>query len=214
MTTQPLPDHPSVTPPGGPRPQDRRWNSALIASACVLAVMVVAMYLESRIWWCKCGEATIWISDVWTSHCSQHLLDPYSFSHFSHGLIFAGLFGFIGARRRWPVPWQLFTSITTAAAWEVAENSPFVINRYRTVTMSLDYLGDSIINAVGDVLCCILGFFVARKLGTWKTIALFAIIEIVMLVTMKDNLTLNVIMLISPIQAIKNWQTAGHLPPA
>lgn len=194
------------------------WASLLCILATV-ALMVVAMRFEGRIWWCECGEPDLWKSSVWTSHCSQHLLDPYSASHFSHGLLFWCLFAWMttgavgrvtGLASRFSVRWRLVAAVLLAAAWEVAENSPWVIERYRTATMSLDYLGDSVINAVGDVLCCIAGFFTARAIGVRWTLLLFMAIELVMLATIRDNLTLNVIMLVWPIEAIKQWQTQGH----
>ncbi len=179
-----------------------------LASLAVLVTMVVALKIEGGIWWCARGDWSPWITDVWTPHCSQHVADPYSLTHFSHGLIFWGLFSLVGLRLS--LNWKLVSAITIAAAWEVLENSPLIINRYRTVTMSLDYLGDSIINSLGDVLSCVIGFYAARWLGLWKTLALFVAIELVLLVLMRDNLTLNIIMLIHPIDAIKQWQSVGH----
>ena len=179
---------------------------------------VIALRLEGRRWWCACGQPALWKSDVWSSHCSQHLLDPYSFTHFSHGLIFCGVFTLLAGllQRRFgrtlSVPWQLCVSVVVAALWEIAENSPFVIERYRSATMSLDYLGDSIANSLGDIGCCALGFVAARKLGWVRSLIVFVVIELVLLAWIRDNLTLNVVMLVWPIHAIKAWQTAGHVP--
>lgn len=206
--------------PTPPSKFDRLIPTLLIPA--VIAVMCAAMLFEGRIWWCECGSFELWKSDVWSSHCSQHLFDPYTMSHICHGLVFWCLFAWAGdwlgpkyfplASATFTIPRRLLLAVIIAAAWEVAENSPFVIERYRSVTMSLDYMGDSIINAVGDVLSCIFGFLLARRLGTKWTIALFAALELVSLATIKDNLTLNVIMLTYPIPAIKAWQAQGHLP--
>ncbi|MEK6700704.1 MAG: DUF2585 family protein [Planctomycetota bacterium] len=180
-----------------------------IAGLVVVIAMIVAMRIEGRIWYCALRDWSPWISDVWTPHCSQHIADPYSFTHFTHGLIFYGFFCLVA--RRLSFDWKLFGAITIAAAWEVLENSPLIINRYRESTMSLDYLGDSVVNSTCDVLFCILGVYVARWIGLWRSLALFVAIEIGLLLTMRDNLTTNVIMLIHPIDAIKQWQSAGHV---
>jgi len=186
--------------------------------------MILAMRALGRIWWCECGGWALWKSDVWSSHCSQHLADPYTITHFSHGLLFWCLFAVvfdrwaprIGARpagvaRRFTVPWRLVTARVAAAVWEVVENSPWVIERYRTVTMSLDYLGDSVVNAIGDVLACVAGFFTARWLGVTRTLILFVVLELALLLAIRDNLSLNVLMLTWPIEAVRSWQTAGHV---
>jgi hypothetical protein len=174
----------------------------------VLAVTIVALHAEGRRWWCECGHPWLWVSGVWTSHCSQHLADPYSLTHVSHGLIFfAALLLF---RRRLGLGWRFCIALTIAAGWEVLENSSFIINRYREETMSLDYLGDSIGNSLGDIASCALGFVIARWLGLWWSLAIFVATEVALLFLIRDDLTLNVIMLIHPIPAIKAWQSMGH----
>ncbi|MDX2117219.1 MAG: DUF2585 family protein [Planctomycetota bacterium] len=196
-----------------------------------IAAMTVGLRLEGRIWWCACGSLDLWKSDVWSSHCSQHLVDPYSITHLSHGLlIWCGLAMVLdmrwtrgaassldGARQRsasmFATPWRITAAVVFACVWELAENSPAVIERYRSVTMSLDYLGDSVINSLGDVACCTVGMFVARRLGVLRTLAFFAVTEIALLWLIRDNLTLNVIMLAAPIDAIKQWQMQGHGVP-
>jgi len=210
------------------------WRSSLIipTTICLLAiiVMLVGLRVEGRIWWCACGSLDLWKSDVWSSHCSQHLIDPYAVTHLSHGLLIwcglALLFDLAWTRALSPgldttriraaaaftTPWRVTAAILFACAWELAENSPVVIDRYRSVTMSLDYMGDSVVNATGDVLCCTLGMFVARRLGVWRTLVFFAATELALLWFIRDNLTLNVIMLLAPIEAIKQWQTQGQVP--
>lgn len=173
----------------------------------VMALTAILMRLEGRLWWCECGEVRVWISNVWTSHCSQHLFDPYSLTHLSHGLIFCWVLGWLVPR--WPLERQLVVAVVLAAGWEVLENSPMIIDRYRTATMSLDYLGDSVVNALGDIVSCIVGFFIARWLGFTKSFFLFIAIELALLWLIRDNLTLGVLMLIWPIDAIKAWQTVA-----
>lgn len=182
------------------------------AVAALLGITALVLRWQGRVWWCEEGDSAFWISDVWTSHCSQHWADPYTITHVSHGLIFWTVMWFwAGWMPRWapPVRWRLPIGVAVAAAWEIVENTEFVINRYRTVTMSLDYMGDSVANAVGDVIACGLGVLIARAIG-WKwAMGLFVLTEIVLLFVMRDNLTLNVIMLFWPIEAIKQWQTPG-----
>jgi hypothetical protein len=189
-----------------------------IVIALLAVGMVVAMKAQGRVWFSTTGLVTLWHGDVWSSECSQQFFDPYSITHMSHGLIFAVFFGWVGrlaaTRLGWAWAgnwrWQLAASVATAALWEGVENSSFIIERYRTVTMSLEYMGDSVFNAVGDVVSCVIGFFVARWLGVWKTAALFVATELLLLWFIRDNLTLNVIMLIKPVEAIKTWQSAGR----
>ena len=212
MTTQPIPIPPQA-PPFHTPPAPVKAGGWGVPIACAVGIVVVAaaaLRLEGRIWWCECGEIGPWRGDVWTKHCSQHLSDPYTITHLSHGLILYWFFAAVA--KRWREGWRLCATVGVAGAWEVLENSAMVINRYRTVTMSLDYLGDSIVNATGDIVAAGLGFFVARALGWKLTLALFVAAEIVLLILIRDNLTLNVIMLITPIEAIKNWQAAGHVP--
>jgi hypothetical protein len=198
-------------------PSRRDWIAPSILIACVMVAMVAMMRYQGRVWFSTTGAIKLWHSDVWSSECSQQWTDPYSITHMSHGLIFAGLFwwlaklgGRFGITWLGRTHWQLAGAVTIAAGWEVLENSSFVIERYRTATMSFEYLGDSIFNAVGDVFSCAVGFFVARRIGLAWTIALLVATELLLLLLIRDNLTLNVIMLIKPIDAIKQWQSAGH----
>lgn len=184
----------------------------------LLAAMALALKFEGRVWVSTSGLVKLWHTDVWSSECSQQLLDPYSITHVSHGFFFAGAFWLLGrplARLgpgwRWAADprWQFAAALFIAAGWEVLENSEFIINRYRTVTMSLDYLGDSILNSIGDVLSCAVGFVLARRLGLWRTAALFVATELLLLWLIRDNLTLNVIMLVHPVESIKIWQSVN-----
>ena len=185
------------------------WGPWLIVPA-LGALTVVLMRLEGRRWWCAGGEAFLWTSDVWSRHNSQHLGDPYSFTHVSHGLIFFGLLTIIPFSNRWPISWRLCVATAGEALWEVLENTPWVIERYRETTMALGYEGDSIANALGDIGCFILGFALAARLGFRWSLALFVTMEVVLVMTIRDNLALNVLMLLWPVEAIKVWQTAGQ----
>lgn len=196
----------SSQPPSTRTPaRARSWPWLLIV--VIVAIAVIALRLEGRRWWCECGTVRPWISDIWTSHCSQHLFDPYALTHFSHGLIFC--WALVLLRPRWPLSWQLAVAVALAAGWEVLENSPMIIERYRAATMSLNYLGDSIVNSLGDILACIVGFLVAKRIGFRWSFALFVVIELLLIVWMRDNLTVGTVMLLWPIDAVKSWQTAG-----
>lgn len=194
-------------------------RSAIVPWACVAAIvatMAASMRWQGRVWISASGKVSLWHGDVWSSECSQQVFDPYSLTHMSHGFIFAGLawlaWRVLGGRAGWTwlgdVRWHFVMSMAAAAGWEILENSPMIIDRYRTATMSLDYLGDSVLNSLGDLLSCAIGFAIARWLGVWKTAALFVLVELVLLWCIRDNLTLNVVMLIRPIEGVREWQSA------
>jgi len=174
-------------------------------SAGSTLLMVVALLLMDRIVWCALGDFTPWTPDAWSSHTSQHLFDPYTVTHLLHGIGLLWISGWILPRLS--VDWRLFLVITAEAAWEVIENTSWVIQKYRENTASLDYFGDSVLNSFGDVLACAAGFGVAVKLGWWRSVILFASIEILLLVWIRDSLLLNILMLLFPIEAIERWQT-------
>jgi len=181
------------------------WLLAII----IIAATVIVLYWQGRIWWCKWDAPyLLWSSDAWSKHSSQHLFDPYSFTHLLHGLLFYAA-SFLIFRRRLSLAWLLFITVFAESGWEILENSKAVIERYRTATFSLDYFGDSIANSFGDVLSCAAGFLVAHKLAFWRSLFLFALVEIILIFTIRDSLLINIIMLIHPIEAIKAWQTGG-----
>jgi hypothetical protein len=148
------------------------------------------------------------MGDIWSSENSQQLSDPYTFAHFSKGLLFFWLM--MAFFKRASLLWRLWGAVLIESLWEIIENSPPVIDRFRAVTISLGYTGDTVLNSLGDIGAMALGFYVATKLGWWRTLALFAIIEIVLALTVRDNLILTVIMLVSPVDAIREWQLAGR----
>jgi hypothetical protein len=135
-------------------------------------------------------------------------LDPYSFTHLLHGFVLCGLLALIVPRKS--ADWQLWLALSIEALWEVVENSEFVIRRYREETAALGYYGDTIVNSLSDIFVCGLGFIVARHLGFRRTFALFVLTEVALAILIRDNLTLNILMLIYPIDALKEWQAAGH----
>ena len=172
----------------------------------VIISAIFVLYYQGRIWWCKWDTPIyLWSSDAWGTHNSQHLFDPYSFTHVLHGLGFYGILYLI-FRRKISLAWLLFIAVLIESAWEILENSNAVIERYRAATFSLEYFGDSIANSFGDILCCIVGFLIAHKLTFWRSFALFALTEIVLIIWIHDSLSINILMLIYPIEAIKAWQ--------
>lgn len=175
-----------------------------IAIVAILIVMVIQLHRQGRVVSCACGQFFPWAGDIWSSHNSQHFFDPYSFTHILHGMIFCGLL--VWLLPRLPVSWSLSLAVLIEAGWEVLENSTFIIQRYREATIGLGYEGDSIVNSLADILCCVFGFILARRLGLWRSALVFVVVELVLLFWVRDNLTLNVLMLTFPIKAIKTWQ--------
>jgi len=181
----------------------RTWRPWLVALAIVSA-MILQLRHQGRVWWCVCGQFNLWAGDIWSSHNSQHLFDPYSFTHILHGLLVCGFAAWLFPRVPWI--WRLVLAVGWGALWEVLENSQFIIQRYREATIGQGYTGDSIVNSLGDVLCCILGFLLARQLGWKRSLVLFVVVDVGLLIWIRDNLTLNILMLISPVESIKAWQ--------
>jgi Protein of unknown function (DUF2585) len=177
----------------------------LILSLVVTVAMALLLWGQGRIWWCKSGDLAIYINAAWnSSHTSQHLLDPYTFTHILHGVLFFWITGVFVSRLS--IRRRFFVATVAEAAWEVLENSSFIIQQYRENTASLDYFGDSIMNSVGDVLACAAGFWIAYKVGWWRSLILFVLTEICLLLWIRDSLLLNIVMLIFRLDAIKLWQ--------
>lgn len=202
----PRPDPPRPVPPRGG-----------FAPYVVIAAMVLAT--GAVLWWfgrpliCSCGTVKLWHGTVLSSENSQHLADWYSFSHVTHGFLFYALIWLaMLARGRGRAPlsfgWRLAVATLVEAVWEIVENSDAVIERYRAVTISLDYYGDSVINSLADIVAMMLGFWLAARLPLWLSVALVLASELMLAVVIRDGLALNIVMLSWPIEAIRDWQSA------
>lgn len=182
----------------------KNGSPAAVSIAAVIC-MVVLMYVQGRVWWCKLGDYAIYVHEAWgSSHTSQHLLDPYTFTHILHGVLFFWLSGLIF--KNLSMNWRYAVAVCVEAAWEVLENSNYIIEKYRENTASLDYFGDSIVNSFGDVLACVAGFWIAAKLGWGRSLIFFVLVEFFLLIWIRDSLLLNILMLLWPLDGIKEWQ--------
>ena len=180
------------------------WGTAAAASVIATLAMATVLRAQGRVWWCDCGSPHPFSFDAYGKHNSQHLFDPYSLSHALHGVIFFGVLYLVAPRLAYA--WRLFVAVLLECGWELLENSPFVIDRYRTATVAVGYVGDSVLNSVADVASCAAGFWLAGRIGWWWSVGLFVAVELAMLALMRDNLTLNVFMLISPSPTVRTWQ--------
>ena len=180
-----------------------------VAGVIVIAIGIVASgVLSGRVWWCEAGDLWPWAWDVWSRHCSQHLIDPYSLSHLQHGI---GLYLIVTVlwRHRLNREARVLLVALVEAAWEVTENTNWMIERYRATTISLDYYGDSILNSLGDYGACIAGILLAERLPWRISVGLFVALEVISICWIRDSLLLNILMLTCPIDAIRQWQSGG-----
>ena len=188
-------------------------RKAVLATLALVALAVAVLFAMDRPPICTCGYVELWHGTVQSNGNSQHITDWYSPSHFTHGLImyfFAWLLW-----RKWrlfggrPARWALPIAVVVEAAWEIVENTPMIIDRYREVTVSWGYTGDSVVNSISDIGWMIAGFLLASRLPAWASVLLAVFFELFTLWAIRDNLTLNVVMLFWPLEAIRQWQAGG-----
>lgn len=187
---------------------DRTRRAAPLAVLVLVAAAAAALLVMGRSPWCRCGEAIPWAFDIRSAHNSQHLVDPYSFTHVLHGFAFYALLAL--PLRRVALAWRAVIALALESAWEIVENTDAVIRKYREATISLDYYGDSVANSVADIGMCAIGFLLASRLPTRVSIALFVVTELALLAWIRDSLVVNVIMLLWPIEAIRQWQMGAQ----
>ncbi|MEK6280025.1 MAG: DUF2585 family protein [Acidobacteriota bacterium] len=185
----------------------RSWSAKLwfaLGLVAIFGITALLLRLEGRLWICACGHIRFWISNTCSSDNSQHFLDPYAFTHVLHGFAFYWLVALVVPRLK--ANWQLLIAIALEAAWEVFENTNFVIDRYRTATAALGYTGDTVLNSWGDIVCCLVGFLIAARLGFRRALVVFVALELVLLLWIRDSMLLEILMLTIPIDAIRSWQ--------
>jgi hypothetical protein len=183
------------------------WGKILLIIGITTAIQAVILYMMGRVPVCECGTIRLFVNEVNSNENSQQFFDWYTLSHIIHGFLFYGLFWLIAPKA--PLHVRLLLALGLEIGWELVENSNFIIDRYRANTSSVDYFGDSILNSVFDTLSMVLGFFLAARLPIWVIVATAVFFEILALIVIRDNLILNVIMLLHPFDFIRQWQSGS-----
>jgi Protein of unknown function (DUF2585) len=193
----------------GPSVRHHPLRIYVLIGLALIACQGAVLYAMGRVPMCTCGTIKLWYGNAQSSENSQHIFDWYSFSHVLHGFIFYWLFRWLLPRA--PVGLWLVLAIAFENFWEIIENSNYTIERFRAGTISLNYYGDSIVNSVADNISMIAGFTLAHRIPLWTAVMLALIVELVLAYWIRDNLTLNVIMLLHPFDSIKHWQSGAAL---
>ena len=186
-----------------------RWVLAAALAVCTAAAAIELSM--GRLPFGPDGRIGLWEGNIWSSEQSQRFADPYTITHTVHGMLFYAILWLLA--RRAPARKRFVGALLMEGAWEVLENSPIIINRYREATIALGYVGDSVFNSLSDIVFAALGFLFAWRVRPWVTVAVILAMEVGTAFWVRDNLTLNIVMLIHPIDAIKDWQMAGRPVP-
>ena len=179
------------------------WTYVALSTA-IIGVAALILLAMGRTPWCRCDSIKLWTNDAWGPENSQQFTDPYTFTHVTHGVLLYLLLWVVA--RKQLLGTRVVLAVALESGWEILENTDMVINRYRALTMALGYYGDSVLNSVGDILACVVGFALAARLPTRATVGMVIVLEVTLTLWIHDSLLLNIVMLIYPIDAVRTWQ--------